>query len=169
MNNALTYCKVVDSAEDMQAFAATLAPFVRDDDLIILNGDLGAGKTCFVQGLAQGLGVDEPVTSPTFDILQVYPQGRVQLNHFDLYRIESADDLEDIGFFDIIESGGVSCIEWGAAYTDLLANSFMDVFIKVQDDGRRRLTLRAIGTRARSLLTVWAHSDGVRMMQTTGE
>ena len=99
--------------EDTKRMAETLAAFVQAGDCIELSGDLGAGKTQFVQGLAAGLGISAQVISPTFNILLTYPGGRVPLFHFDLYRLDDALELEGIGFYDVLEDEGVVCIEWG--------------------------------------------------------
>ena len=80
--------------------------------VITLTGDLGVGKTVFTQGLAKGLGIEEPVNSPTFTIVQVYDEGRLPLYHFDVYRLEDGESLWDIGFDEYLDRGGVCLIEW---------------------------------------------------------
>ena len=87
---------------------------------IYLNGDLGVGKTLFSQGFAKGLGVDEYVNSPTFTILQEYPDGRLPLYHFDVYRIEDPEEMEEIGFFEFAYGDGVCLIEWADRIADIL-------------------------------------------------
>ena len=94
------------SSEATKQLAATLAPYLQAGDVIVLSGDLGAGKTQFVQGVAAGLGVRDQVTSPTFNILLTYPAGSLPLYHFDLYRLEEADELEDIGYYETIDGAG---------------------------------------------------------------
>lgn len=106
------------NVEETQRIAAALAKVVVPGAVIALEGDLGAGKTHFTQGLARGLGVGEAVTSPTFNVMSVYDQGRLPLYHFDLYRLEDALELEDIAFYDYVEADGVSCIEWAAKFPE---------------------------------------------------
>ena len=89
--------QIVRSPGDMDALARTLAPHLRLGDVFLLNGDLGAGKTKFVRGVAQALGVQEDVTSPTFTILISYRTGSLPINHFDLYRLDDSEELTDIG------------------------------------------------------------------------
>ena len=86
---------------------------------IALDGDLGAGKTVFVQGLAAGIGIEKPILSPTFNIVRQY-SGRLPFNHFDVYRIESSDELCEIGFFEYLRDGQVTVIEWAEKIADAL-------------------------------------------------
>lgn len=97
--------------------------------VITLDGDLGAGKTLFTQGLAEGLGVTEPVNSPTFTILQIYDSGRLLLNHFDVYRIEDPMEMDEIGFDDFIYGDGVSVIEWAMQIEDILPEHYLRINI----------------------------------------
>lgn len=97
--------------------------------VITLDGDLGAGKTLFTQGLAEGLGVTEPVNSPTFTILQIYDTGRLPLYHFDVYRIGDCDEMDEIGFDDFIYGDGVSVIEWSEQIEDILPEHYMKIVI----------------------------------------
>ena len=102
------------------ALARTLAATLRRGDVLALSGDLGAGKTHFVKGLAAGLGTAASVTSPTFTLIHEYPGGRLPLYHFDFYRLESEDDLLRIGFDDYLDAGGVLAIEWAEKFSALL-------------------------------------------------
>ena len=96
MANGLTYKRVTTTPLATKQLAATLAAHLRPNDVVVLIGDLGAGKTQFVQGIADGLGVKDQVTSPTFNIQVTYDGGRLPLHHFDLYRLEQEEELDDI-------------------------------------------------------------------------
>lgn len=116
--------------------------------VICLYGDLGAGKTLFVQHLAKGLGIDEDVTSPTFNLMNVY-EGRLPLYHFDLYRLEQEYELEDIGFYDYVtDPDGVVVIEWADKFADCLPEDFLILSIERTDGGddQRRLCFDMRGT-----------------------
>lgn len=102
----------VDGVEETYALAEKLADTLVGGEVILLDGDLGAGKTTFTKGLAKALGVDEEVTSPTFTILNVYESGRLKLNHLDMYRVEHEDDLVELGVEEAISDDGVTVIEW---------------------------------------------------------
>lgn len=108
------------SAEMTRQVAAELAQDLSDGDVILLSGDLGAGKTQFAQGIAKGLGIAEPVTSPTFNIMFEYASGRIPLYHFDLYRLEGAQQLEDIDFYALVDDStpGIALIEWADLFPD---------------------------------------------------
>ena len=99
------------SYEETQSLAIELAKTLKPDDVIILYGDLGAGKTCFTNGLLYGLGFSEGGSSPTFTIVNEYPSNP-PVNHFDLYRLKSEDELFDMGFADYFDKGCVSIVEW---------------------------------------------------------
>ena len=118
------------SSEATKQLAATLAPYLQAGDVIVLSGDLGAGKTQFVQGVAAGLGVRDQVTSPTFNILLTYPAGSLPLYHFDLYRLEEADELEDIGYYETIDGDGASFVEWGEKFPEALPYGYLEISIR---------------------------------------
>ncbi|MBP3291060.1 MAG: tRNA (adenosine(37)-N6)-threonylcarbamoyltransferase complex ATPase subunit type 1 TsaE [Clostridia bacterium] len=100
------------SLKDTEALAKRVADTLTGGEVIILSGDLGAGKTTFTKGLAKALGVESEVTSPTFTIMNVYEEGRLKLNHLDMYRIEHEDDLYELGVEDAIGGDTVTVIEW---------------------------------------------------------
>lgn len=108
------------SPDDTRRVAAELVATLGDGDVVLLDGDLGAGKTQFAQGVAEGLGVTEPVTSPTFNIMFEYTSGRVPLYHFDLYRLDDASQLEDVDFYGVTDSStpGVALVEWASMFPD---------------------------------------------------
>ena len=98
--------------------------------IVCLNGDLGVGKTVFTQGFAQGLGIDEPVNSPTFTIVQQYDEGRLPLYHFDVYRIGDISEMDEIGYEDCFFGEGVCLIEWSGLIRDILPDQVTQVTIE---------------------------------------
>ena len=98
--------------------------------IVCLNGDLGVGKTVFTQGFAQGLGIDEPVNSPTFTIVQQYDEGRLPLYHFDVYRIGDISEMDEIGYEDCYFGEGVCLIEWSGLIRDILPDHVTQVTIE---------------------------------------
>jgi tRNA threonylcarbamoyladenosine biosynthesis protein TsaE len=118
-------------------------------DIILLGGDLGAGKTTFTQGLGRGLGIDEPVTSPTFTLLHSYesPTG-LQLLHADLYRLDYLQEVVDLGLMELLEEGAVAVIEWGELAAPVLLPDYLDVRIAFGErDDERSLTMQSVGPR----------------------
>ena len=103
---------ISNSPQETEALGERLAARLRPGDVIAYTGDLGAGKTAFTRGLARGLGVIDRVTSPTFTIVNEYEGGRLPLFHFDLYRMDSPEELFDIGWEDYLARGGVCAVEW---------------------------------------------------------
>lgn len=120
------------SREETIKFAANLAAKSKPGDVYTLTGDLGVGKTVFAKGFAKGLGVTEPVTSPTFTIVQEYLSGRLPFFHFDVYRISDPDEMEETGFYDYLDRGGVVLIEWAELIEDILP--FPRTSIKIEKD-----------------------------------
>lgn len=168
MANGLTYMRKTSTPEATKQLAVTLSRYLHEGDVVLLEGDLGAGKTQFVQGVASGLGIDASVVSPTFNILLQYDGGRLPLNHFDLYRLDDADQLEDIAFFETIEGEGASFIEWGSKFPSAMPYGYLEVVIAVEEDGMRCIKAHAYGTRARSLLKVWSTDPGSRLIKVSG-
>lgn len=142
------------SADATEQAGELLATLLEPGDVVALAGDLGAGKTCLVQGVARGLGVAEPVTSPTFNLLLVHP-GRLPLYHFDLYRLERAEELEDIDFFETLESDGASFIEWGDRFPEALPEDHLLVVIHREGECERRFEVVASGDRSEQLAAAW--------------
>ena len=99
-------------------------------EIYCLYGDLGTGKTVFSQGFGAGLGIEEPISSPTFTILKEYDEGRLPFYHFDVYRIGSVDEMEEIGYFDKIDGDGVCLIEWAELIRDILPQTYYKVTIE---------------------------------------
>jgi tRNA threonylcarbamoyladenosine biosynthesis protein TsaE len=113
---------ISNSPAQTEAVGAALARILLPGTVIAYRGDLGAGKTAFTRGLARGLGVNDPVTSPTYTIVNEYLGGRMPLFHFDMYRLHSADDLWDIGWEDYLERGGVCAVEWSENVAEAMEN-----------------------------------------------
>lgn len=112
-----------------------------------LKGDLGVGKTVFTQGLARGLGIQEPVSSPTFTIVQVYEEGRLPFYHFDVYRIGDVEEMDEVGFDDYIMGDGVSLIEWADLIEEILPDKRTEVLIEKdleQGFDYRKITIREL-------------------------
>ncbi len=137
------------SCEQTEEFAYEFAKALKPNDVIALFGDLGAGKTAFVRGVARGLNVDEYITSPTFVILNEY-EGKLTLYHFDMYRLEGCDEdaLVDVGYFDCLYSGGVCAIEWSEYIEDFLPNVYYKVTMCLENEGEepaRRISIEKVG------------------------
>jgi tRNA threonylcarbamoyladenosine biosynthesis protein TsaE len=146
----------IDSARAMREAASRLGALVDAGDAIALIGDLGAGKTEFVKGLAAGLGVPgDPVTSPTFTIVQSYHGGRVPLHHVDLYRLEDPEELRHIGLDDLYRDDAVVAVEWFDRFPAAAPREYLAIAIEITSDQGRRLTARPEGERAARLLAEW--------------
>lgn len=102
----------------------------RAGQVYTLIGDLGVGKTVFTKGLAYGLGIEEPVSSPTFTIVQIYEEGRLPFYHFDVYRIGDVEEMDEVGYEDYIYGGGVSLIEWADLIEEILPEHYTEVRIE---------------------------------------
>ena len=116
--------------EDTFTIGKKLAETVRPGEIYTLNGDLGVGKTVFTKGLAAGLGIKEPVTSPTFTILQEYKSGRLPLYHFDVYRIGDPEEMDEIGYEDSFYGHGICLIEWAELIEELIPEEAIAVYIE---------------------------------------
>ncbi|MEE1040267.1 MAG: tRNA (adenosine(37)-N6)-threonylcarbamoyltransferase complex ATPase subunit type 1 TsaE [Lachnospiraceae bacterium] len=133
------------SPEETLEIGKSLGENAAPGEVYALIGDLGAGKTVFTKGFAQGLGIEEPVNSPTFTILQIYEEGRIPLYHFDVYRIEEPEEMEEVGFDEYIDGDGVCLIEWAGRIGDLLPPEVIVVRIEKNLDrgpDYRRITVR---------------------------
>ncbi len=113
------------STDDTRGIAHAIAKLVRAGDMIVLIGEMGSGKTTFSQHFAHALGVTEPVTSPTFNLLHNYSGSRLKLHHADLYRLERTGELDDLGLTDLQEAGGVMLVEWGDVVGDALGTGLV--------------------------------------------
>jgi len=145
------------SAEETMGYGAALAALLVPGDVLLLSGDLGAGKTQLTKGIARGLGVAEPVTSPTFNILLVH-EGRIPLYHLDLYRLEHAFELEDLDYYATLEGDGVAVVEWGDRFPEAAPAEGLAVSILIDGDNERRILIDPIGPRGEELVSAWAEA-----------
>lgn len=122
----------LDSFSEKETFqiAKELAQKAEPGEVYCLSGDLGVGKTIFTKGFAAGLGITEPVSSPTFTIVQIYEEGRLPLYHFDVYRIEDIEEMEEIGYEDCFYGEGVCLIEWAELIKEILPENHKKITIK---------------------------------------
>ena len=133
---------VTHSPKETEALAARLAAGLKPGAVIAYRGDLGAGQTAFTRGLARGLGITEPVTSPTYTIVNEYLTGRLPLFHFDMYRLHSADDLFDIGWEDYLDRGGVCAVEWSENVAEAMDSAIRVSIAKDPDrEDTRHITI----------------------------
>ena len=130
---------VSDSVEQTEALGARLAGALGPGAVVAFTGDLGAGKTAFIRGLARGLGVPGRVTSPTFTIVDEHEGGRLPLFHFDLYRLGGADELYDIGWEDYLARGGVCAVEWSENVAEAIEDDAVRVDIARGEDENSRV------------------------------
>ena len=131
-----------------QALANQVAGLVGAGDVLLLAGDLGAGKTAFTQGFGRALGITEPITSPTFTLARQYEGATLMLHHLDVYRLERFSEMADIGIAELLDSGGVLVIEWGDAIAPAMPNDYLEIAMSYGDgDDERHLELRCVGSR----------------------
>ena len=133
------------SVDDTRALGARLAELARPGDIIVLAGEMGAGKTAFAQGVAQGLGVKDTVTSPTFTLVRDY-EGRIPMHHLDVYRLDHLNEVTELGLAELLDDGAVTLIEWGDVVLPVLPTDFVEVRLQYgDDDDERLLTIRVVG------------------------
>ena len=127
----------VESADAMRALGAATASLLSGGDVIVLTGDLGAGKTTFVQGAARALGVTDPVVSPTFTLVRRY-RGTRPVYHVDVYRLDRMQEVLDLGVEDLFEPDGVTFVEWGDVIEGLLPDAYLELelWTRPEDEGR---------------------------------
>ena len=135
------------SPEETFTLGEKLGREAKPGQIYTLNGDLGTGKTVFTQGFASGLGITEPVNSPTFTILQVYEEGRMPFYHFDVYRIGDVEEMDEIGYEDCFYGEGVCLIEWAELIEEILPEKVIVVTIEKdleQGFDYRKITLEGL-------------------------
>lgn len=129
--------RISTNPEETRAIAKEIARGLAPGSVLILTGDLGAGKTEFVKGLAKGLGIDDPVTSPTFTLVHEYRGAQVTLYHLDLYRLNSEKELDEIGFDDCLSAGGICAVEWGNKYPARLPKGCLEIRLTIGENNQR--------------------------------
>ena len=138
---------LTQSVDETKAVAAALAELCGPGDLILLSGDLGAGKTAFCQGFGRAAGVQTPITSPTFTLHHRY-DGRVPVHHLDVYRIDQIEETVELGLGELLDSGGITLIEWGDTIRPALPADYLEVSLELGDqDDDRIMRIRVVGRR----------------------
>ncbi len=149
-----------------RAMAGALADLAEPRDVLVLSGDLGAGKTAFTQGFGAALGVEERITSPTFTLVHEY-EGRIRVHHVDVYRLDEASEVFDLALPELLDDGGVTVIEWGNLILPELPRDYLDLRLELADVGEdpdvRLVTVTTVGeswarreAALRSALVEWA-------------
>lgn len=139
------------SSRETYEFGNRLAQWLRPGDVIALIGTLGAGKTLLVQGIVAGLGAADQAISPTFTIMNVY-DGQVPVYHFDLYRLDEADQLFDIGFDEYVSSQGISLIEWADKFPGQMPEEYLRIELRTEGADSRVIHVTAVGSRYQQMI-----------------
>ncbi|MCQ2751918.1 MAG: tRNA (adenosine(37)-N6)-threonylcarbamoyltransferase complex ATPase subunit type 1 TsaE [Coriobacteriales bacterium] len=142
---------ISNSSNDSIEFGERLGAHLKSNDLILLNGDLGAGKTQITKGIALAFGIKQEISSPTYPILNEYKGGSLPLYHWDFYRLESYDELEDLDFDYLVESGGISVVEWAQRFKDEIVQDFIEFDIEKIDENSRKITLVSTNDRSNQI------------------
>ena len=145
------------SLADTHAIAAALASLSRSGDLIVLAGEMGAGKTAFAQGFGAALGVTEPITSPTFTLVRSYEIGKVTLHHADIYRLSTHNEVADLALAELLEYDGIVLVEWGDVVAGSLGDHLLVQLDPDPDDEQARLV--TVGGVGRSWATRWGRVE----------
>ncbi|MGA0329250.1 MAG: tRNA (adenosine(37)-N6)-threonylcarbamoyltransferase complex ATPase subunit type 1 TsaE [Ilumatobacteraceae bacterium] len=149
----------VTSLDGTHRVAEAIAGMSRIGDVIVLSGDMGAGKTAFAQGFGRALGVTEPITSPTFTVVHTYDTGRILLHHADLYRLDRTSEIDDLALAELTEDEGILLVEWGDVAADRLGSHLLVSLEPIDDDDdARRVTIRPVGS---SWSTRWPKLEAV--------
>ena len=146
----MEYEVITERKEETKELGKRLAPLFERGDVVLLKGDLGAGKTTFTGGVAEGLSIDEKVISPTFNIMKCYFKGRIPLYHIDAYRLENQNI--EIGLDEYIEGDGVCLIEWPMYIEKLIPDDYLEITINNLGGDKRRLAFEAHGDRFDALV-----------------
>jgi len=144
---------ISDSPQETEGFGASLGQLLRGGELICLEGELGSGKTTFIQGLGRGLGVDRPITSPTFTLVNEYRGKNLTFYHVDLYRVGSGQEIIASGLDDFFFGDGVCAIEWAEKAKGLVPPERLWITLKHEGQSRRLISMEAIGPGYEALLS----------------
>lgn len=139
--------RITHTPQATRSIASQLAELLEPGDVLTLSGDLGAGKTTFAQGLAEGLGVADQVNSPTFTLIREY-EGRIPLYHMDVYRLGEQAAAEDLGIDEYLYGDGVSVIEWAEYIESLLPEDYLQIMIRSLTESEREITISGKGKRS---------------------
>jgi tRNA threonylcarbamoyladenosine biosynthesis protein TsaE len=152
---------ITTSPAETEAVGKSLGKLLISGDVLCLNGELGAGKTCFARGVARGLGIEEPVTSPTFTLINEYI-GREPFYHFDVYRLGGPEEMNDLGYEEYFYGQGVALVEWGELVNELLPPERLDIWLSVPEEHieHREIRLVPYGERYCSLAEEMLNSAG---------
>lgn len=150
MKNFKKYIEL-DNLEKTEEFGENLGSLLRPSDVVCLNGDLGAGKTTLTKSIGKGMGIEDYITSPTFTIINEY-YSKLNLYHFDTYRLENIDDIEYLGFDEYFYGDGVCIIEWADKIRNFLPEEYLELNISKLDENKRRIEIIAVGDRWLDLL-----------------
>lgn len=142
---------ISNSVKETEEFGNKLGQLLKSGDIVCLIGDLGAGKTALTKSIVKGLDIDEYVTSPTFTLVNEY-DGRVHVNHFDVYRVSDCDELLDIGFEEYIYSDSVTIIEWANLIEEILPEERLTINIKAVREDERQITVEGNGKRYEDII-----------------
>jgi tRNA threonylcarbamoyladenosine biosynthesis protein TsaE len=144
---------ITNSLDETRAFGEKIGKYLGPGTVLALTGDLGSGKTTFIQGLAKGLDISDDyyITSPTYTLINEYP-GRHLLFHVDLYRIGNYDDLDDIGLYEMLSGDGVVAIEWADKLPKDLLTGYLAIHIDILNDESRKISIAAYGLRGENLI-----------------
>ena len=140
LRTRLPCSRMTASPAETQAFGRMLGGLLKTGDVVALIGELGSGKTCLIQGICAGLDVEDDVTSPTFTLINEY-RGRIPVAHVDLYRLEDAESVLDLGYDEYIDGDGICLIEWADKFPDLLPDACIELRIEIPDHERRWITV----------------------------
>lgn len=133
------------SAQETRAIGRKLAEHLKAGDVVLLEGDLGAGKSEMARGIARGLGIQGAVPSPSFTILNAYDEGRTPLYHFDWYRIEDANEIYEMGMEEQLGGDGIALIEWSTKAEECVPQKHMKITLKPLDENTREITFETFG------------------------
>lgn len=150
MKNFKKYIEL-DNLEKTKEFGENLGSLLRPSDVVCLNGDLGAGKTTLTKSIGKGMGIEDYITSPTFTIINEY-YSKLNLYHFDTYRLENIDDIEYLGFDEYFYGDGVCIIEWADKIRNFLPEEYLELNISKLDENKRKIEIIAVGDRWLDLL-----------------